>query len=65
MANTTVTPVDKIWLSNHEAQKYLGVGPDFFKRLRQRGELSFYKVGSTVIYRKRDIDRLVEHGRVT
>ena len=24
----TVATLDKVWLSNHEAQKYLGIGPD-------------------------------------
>lgn len=61
----TVATLDKVWLSNHEAQKYLGIGPDFFKRLRSKGELRFFKVGTSVFYRKQDIDRLIERGRVT
>lgn len=64
MKTTTVTPLEKCWLSNKEAQKYLGAGPDFFKRLRTMALLPFYKVGATVFYRKRDIDRLIERGRV-
>lgn len=47
-----------------EAQAYLGVGMDFFKNLRSSGRISFFKVGTTVFYRKRDIDRLIEKNRV-
>lgn len=64
MKQTVVTSVDKVWLSNKEAQTYLGVGMDFFKSLRASGQLSFFKVGRTVFYRKRDIDRLIEKNRV-
>lgn len=48
MARTTVTSIDKIWLSNSEAQKYLGIGSAFFKRLRSTGQLRFYKIGTAV-----------------
>lgn len=65
MRTTIVKPVEKTWLSNKEAQRYLGVGMDFFKRLRATGQLPFSKVGSTVFYRKADIDRLLERSRVT
>lgn len=58
----TVT-IEKVWLSNKEAQKYLGVGLDFFKLLRASGRLPYYRIGHTVFYRKDDIDRLVENGR--
>ena len=60
MKQATVTQIEKIWLSNKEAQAYLGVGMDFFKNLRSSGRISFFKVGTTVFYRKRDIDRLIE-----
>lgn len=64
MKTMIVRPVEKVWLSNKEAQRYLGVGIDFFKRLRSSGQLPFSKVGSTVFYRKTDIDRLLERSRV-
>lgn len=64
MKQATVVQIEKIWLSNKEAQAYLGVGMDFFKNLRSSGRISFFKVGTTVFYRKRDIDRLVEANRV-
>lgn len=64
MQKTTTTPVAKLWLSNAEAQKYLGMSSSFFKRLRQNGRLRYYKVGTSVFYKKTDIDRLVESSRV-
>ena len=47
-----------------QATAYLGVGMDFFKNPRSSGRISFFKVGTTVFYRKRDIDRLIEKNRV-
>lgn len=64
MNKTTVIPVERVWLTNRDAQSYLGVSPDFLKRLRAEARIPFYKVGGTVFYRKRDIDRIVERGRV-
>lgn len=39
MKQATVTQIEKIWLSNKEAQAYLGVGMDFLKNLRSSGVL--------------------------
>ena len=64
MKQATVTAIEKIWLSNKEAQAYLGVGMEFFKSLRANGQLPSSKVGKTVFYRKRDIDRLIAANRV-
>lgn len=62
--NSRVQEVAKIYLSNAEAQAYLGVGSDFFKALRADGRLPYYKVGKMVFYRKSAIDKLVESGKV-
>lgn len=51
MKKATVTAIEKIWLSNKEAQAYLGVGMEFFKSLRSSGQLPYSKVGKTVFYR--------------
>ena len=64
MKQATVTAIEKIWLSNHEAQAYLGVGMEFLKSLRSSGQLPYSKVGKTVFYRKNDIDRLISTHRV-
>ena len=63
MRQTASVTIEKVWLSNKEAQKYLGVGVEFFKLLRTTGRLPFYRVGRTVFYRKSDIDYLVESGK--
>ncbi len=59
-----ITEVTKIWLSNKDTEVYLGVGPDFLKKLRLSGRLSYYKIGKTVFYRKSVIDRLIENGKI-
>ena len=59
-----VLDTEKVWLSNSEAQAYLGMSAGFFKDLRANGQIHFYKVRGAVFYRKTDIDRLVEKGRV-
>ncbi len=61
---TRKTEIEKTWLSSKEAQAYLGMSPDFLKDLRQDGMLAYYKIRNAVFYRKADIDRLVEKGRV-
>lgn len=60
----SVINIEKLWLSNKEAQAYVGMSSDFFKDLRASGQLRFFKVGGAVFYRKGDIDRLIERGRV-
>lgn len=64
MKTANVSEVEKTWLSNREAQIYLGMSPDFLKDLRQDGLLGYYKVRNAVFYRKSDIDRLLEKGKV-
>lgn len=56
--------VEKIWLTNKDAQEYLSVSVDFMKKLRRNGKLSFYKLGGMVFYLKKDIDRLIQKNRV-
>ena len=51
--------IEKLWMSNAEAQAYLGVGPDFFRYLRERKALNFSKIGKTIFYLVSDIDELV------
>lgn len=59
-----VLEVEKIWLNSKEAQAYLGVSVHFFKDLRANAQIRFYKVRGAIFYKKSDIDRLVEKGRV-
>ena len=57
-------PLEKKWVTNEEAQAYLGVSKGFMQNLREKGKLPYYKVGSVVFYRVEDIDRLIEDGKV-
>lgn len=56
--------VDRIWLTQNEAAKYLGVSPKTISRLRESGRLSYYRLERLVLLKKSDIDRMVELGRV-
>jgi hypothetical protein len=64
MRTARTTELAKVWMSNAEAQKYLGVGAAFLKNLRATARLPFYKVGNTVFYKVTDLDRLVSRGKV-
>ena len=41
-----VKNVERIWLSNKEAQTYLGMKQDFFAYLRKSGQLPYYQIGA-------------------
>ncbi len=60
----TVREVEKVWLSNGEAQAYLGVGADFMEGLRSRLLVAYHKVGHTIFYKKSDLDALIERNRI-
>ena len=49
----------KIWLSNKEAAKYLGVSKHWLKDRRDDGKLHYSIVGNTIFYIKREIDNLI------
>lgn len=49
----------KLWLSNKEAAKYLGVSKDWLKDRRENGTLHYSVVGNTIFYIKKEIDRLI------
>ena len=49
----------RLWLSNKEAAKYLGVSKDWLKDRREDGMLHYSVVGNTIFYIKKEIDRLI------
>ncbi|MCR5065820.1 MAG: helix-turn-helix domain-containing protein [Bacteroidales bacterium] len=49
----------KLWLSNKEAAKYLGVSKDWLKDRRENGTLHYSVVGNTIFYIKKEIDSLI------
>lgn len=59
-----VEKLPKRWLSAAEAQAYIGMGPDFFKRLRQEAKLHFYLIGKSYFYTVEDIDKLITSNKV-
>ena len=50
---------NRLWLSNREAAKYLGVSKDWLKDRRDSGILHYSVVGNTIFYSKREIDNLI------
>lgn len=59
-----ITQVEKLFLTNKEAQAYLGVSPDFLKDLRSNARISYSKVGKMIWYEKKDLDNLVRKAKV-
>ena len=55
-------PDAKAWLTNAEAQEYLGLSRMTLQRYRDAGKLKYSKVGSNVFYRLEDIESLLESG---
>ncbi len=42
-----------------------GVSKDFIKDLRESGELPFYKLRNTLLYKVRDVDRMMTRKKIT
>ena len=55
----------RLWLSNREAAKYLGVSKDWLDDRRADGTLHFSKVGNTIFYMKKEIDDLIRKNAVS
>ncbi|QZT38693.1 helix-turn-helix domain-containing protein [Halosquirtibacter xylanolyticus] len=55
----------KKWLSLEEAITYLGFGSkDLFRRWRENGVLTYYKLGKRIVYKRADIDKYIESCRI-
>ena len=55
----------KLWMSQTEAQKYLGVSKDWLKDKRIDGTLHYSMVGNTAFYIKAEIDNLIRRNAVS
>ena len=64
MKETKVEMVEKKWMSNSEAQAYLGVSSGFLQNQRQSGRRRHHTVGSVIFDRVKDLDRLIERNRI-
>lgn len=62
---TAKIDVRKIWMSQKEAQKYLGVSKDWLKDRRANNELHYAMVGTTAFYIKAEIDSLIRDNAIT
>lgn len=51
--------VGKVY-NTKELSEYLKVGKAVIDKLRQDGELEFSKLGRTIVYSQRDVDKLLE-----
>lgn len=56
---------NRLWLSNKEAAKYLGVSKDWLKDRRLDGTLHYSVVGKTIFYIKKEIDDLIRKSAVS
>lgn len=56
---------ERLWLSNSEAAKYLGVSKDWLKERRLDGTLHYSKVGNTIFYIKQEIDNLIKSNAIS
>ena len=57
-------PGGKDWLTNKEAQAYLGLSKATLARYRADGTLPYSRVNAAVYYRLADIEALLERGAV-
>lgn len=65
MELSIVKEVEKRWLTNAEAQKYLGVSADYLKGMRERGFPYYRPKNSKILfYEKEQLDRYIIEGRV-
>lgn len=62
---TAKVETKKLWMSQKEAMKYLGVGKDWLKERRLNGTLHFSMVGTTAFYIKSEIDNIIVDNAVS
>lgn len=56
---------DQEFLTNKSILAYLGgVSKDFVEELRKSGELPYYKVRNTILYKVADVRRMIEKNKV-
>lgn len=64
MIKGKVEPVQKKWLSPHEAMAYLGCSQDYLEKLRNSAEISFSQKGRMIWYNLESIDRFLNRNKV-
>lgn len=62
----TMKEVGQAFFTTKTLRAYLGgVSRDFLQDLRDSGELPFYKLRGTVLYKVSDVDRLLKRNKIT
>lgn len=74
MAKIRVEVVEKVLTMKEQGQEFLtnksilsylgGVSKDFVDDLRKTGELPYFKVRNTILYKVADVRRMVERNKV-
>lgn len=62
---TVKVDTHRLWISNREAAKYLGVSKDWLNDRRLDGTLHYSKVGNTIFYIKSEIDEMIRSNAVS
>ena len=57
--------IRRLWLSQRDAARYLGVSKDWLNSRRLDGTLHFSKVGNTIFYIKSEIDNMIRDNAVS
>jgi len=61
----TIDLSTKQWLNLEEAITYIGFGcKTTFQKLRDTNKLPFSKLGKNIIYRRSDLDKLLENNMI-
>lgn len=74
MAKIRVEVVEKVVTMKEQGQEFLtnksilaylgGVSKDFVKDLRESGQLPYYKVRNTILYKITDVRKMIERNKV-
>ena len=64
MRRAVIKSCEKLWMSQQEAIKYLGMSRYWLEDRRNDGTLHYAKVGNTVFYIKSEIDRVIADGAI-
>lgn len=54
----------KTWLTNREAQEYLGLSRPTLQRYRSMGILPYSKIEGSIYYKRSDLEALLESRRI-
>ena len=60
LSQLAVDQLQREWMSQREAEEYLGLGRHSLLRYRNRGELVYSQPGKKIMYRRGDLDAFLE-----